>query len=145
MNICILKRSININIQETNYKLYPRLYSMSVNQHTLYLLGLPKGQRNSYTPGVHVPFYNPFWLKIHSLIAQITDCILDYRLAHFCFHYSDLPVQRYKHSFMLNLVHIIQRYIANSPIHSPMLHLLSEATSVIPRHWKLPDAPTIQV
>lgn len=66
----------------------------------------------------------PFWMKVHKLITEITTYSLDYAPQMFLLHHSKTHIPTYKHSLAM--------------------HLVNAAKMCVPYKWRSTEPPTIK-
>lgn len=123
------KGSLNVSIQENNYKILMRWYRTPVIIHKYYPTLSDKCWRCTIEVGTleHIwwscPLIQPFWTQVRELTSQISTYTLEHTSAQCRLHHSDIPVHQYRKTLIPPL--------------------LNAAKLCIPLHWGTTNAPTI--
>lgn len=123
------KGSLNVSIQENNYKTLTRWYRTPAILNKFNPSYPNKCCRCDGEPGtlVHIlwscPAIQPFWTQVRELTESISTYNLDHSPAQCLFHHSDLSTPYYRKTLILPL--------------------LNAAKMCIPRHWGSSHIPTI--
>lgn len=123
------KGSINVSIQETNYKIISRWYRTPSILHRFDASYPDKCWRCQRETGdlLHIwwscPIIQAYWKQVHKLIEKITTYVLDYTPAQFLLHLPKPKVTSYFKSLAMMLV--------------------NAAKMCVPTLWGTPRAPSI--
>lgn len=123
------KGSLNVSIQENNYKTLTCWYRTPaiLNKHN------PSSPNKCWRCAgelgilLHIlwscPLIQPFWSQVRELTESISTYALDHIPAQCLFHHFDIPAHLYRKTLILPLINV--------------------AEMCVPRHWGSPNIPTI--
>lgn len=126
----IHKGSMNVQVQESAYKLFSRWYRTPLLLHRFNPTIPQTCWRCNTDTGslLHIWWscskIQPFWKEVHTLITRITTYTLDFNPAMFLLHHSSFHIPAYHRSLAM--------------------HLVNSARMCIPPKWRSPEPPTMK-